>query len=97
MVMLNTEITAELEREGLARELVSRIQNIRKDMDLPYEARIETAITGSDRIREAVAAHEKYILDETLSVKLLDSVPDGVDPVTVKVEGEDVTLAVKRA
>ena len=97
LVVLNTDVTPELERKGLARELVSKIQNIRKELDLPYEARIETAIVGSVRVGEAVAAHEDYIKRETLTVRLLDSVPEGAEPVMVKVEGEDVTFAVKRA
>ena len=69
-VLMNTEITPELRYEGLAREIVRRIQNMRKDMDLEYDARIETMYFGSKELEKAIEKHRDYIMKETLSERM---------------------------
>ena len=96
VVILNTELTEELRLEGLAREVVSRIQAMRKDMGLPYEARIETWIGGSERVREAVARNSAYVAGETLSARLLDSPPPMTPVERAELDGEQVEIAVRR-
>jgi isoleucyl-tRNA synthetase len=100
LVILDTRITEQLSRKGIAREIVNRIQTARKLFDLPYEARIETYLNGPERIMEAVREHEEYIRSETLSVRLLGSPPEqpirGVIDKTF-VEGEEVEIALGRA
>ena len=67
LVALETELTVELEREGLARELVNRIQNLRKEADFEVTQRICVALCSSElQITEAVAEHLDYIQTETL-------------------------------
>lgn len=69
-VALDITLTEELLQEGLARELVSRIQTLRKESGLEITDRIELHIesNGNERVRSAVLAHAAHILAETLTV-----------------------------
>ncbi|MFH0816659.1 MAG: isoleucine--tRNA ligase [Methanobacteriota archaeon] len=69
-VYVTTEIKEELLLEGLARELVRRIQVMRKEMDLSYDQRITVALSGDDEIDKAAGAFAEYIKRETLSDEL---------------------------
>jgi isoleucyl-tRNA synthetase len=71
-VALDITLTEELLQEGLARELVSRIQTLRKESGLEITDRIELHIqsNGNERVRSAVQAHAAHILAETLAVTL---------------------------
>jgi len=67
-VFVNTELDASLVREGLMREIVRRIQEMRKQLDLPYTARIKVFYTSDDDdIRNAISEFRSYICSETLS------------------------------
>ncbi|MFX1560844.1 MAG: DUF5915 domain-containing protein, partial [Promethearchaeota archaeon] len=70
LAALTTELTQELELEGLAREFVRRVQNLRKLADLNVSERIEVQYSSSKRMAEAVEFHEAYISEETLAVSL---------------------------
>lgn len=67
VVAIDSTLTPELEREGLARELVNRIQGLRKELDLPYEARIKLRIGAGGSVARAALEHEKFIAAETLA------------------------------
>ena len=67
VVALETALTAELVREGLARELVNKIQTMRKDADLQVTQRIRVTLKADAEVAAAVAAHRDYITTETLS------------------------------
>lgn len=66
-VALDVSITPELKKEGIARELVNRIQNIRKDSGLEVTDRITVTIKSQVEIDAAIASNEQYIKDETLA------------------------------
>jgi len=70
MVALDTEMTEELEMQGLARELVSRIQALRKESGLEITDRIALTLHCSPKLYEAVKANEAYIASETLATAL---------------------------
>ncbi|ANT64298.1 MULTISPECIES: isoleucine--tRNA ligase [Prosthecochloris] len=70
MVALDTEMTGELEDLGLSRELVSRIQSLRKEAGLEITDRITLELTGSGKFRRAVEGNRTYIMEETLAVGL---------------------------
>ena len=66
-VVLNTDVTPELEREGLSRDVVRHIQQMRKELDLNITDRIKVAYqTGDDLLLETLREHEQYICGETL-------------------------------
>ncbi|MEM3327474.1 MAG: DUF5915 domain-containing protein [Thermoplasmata archaeon] len=66
-VVLKKEINTELFFEGLAREIVRRIQIMRKEMNLEYNDRIMVKIEGDNEIIETMKKHRTYIENETLS------------------------------
>ena len=70
VVALDTTVTPELRAEGLAREVVSRCQGMRKQLGLPFEARIVTTIDAGGELAAAVEQHQELIAGETLSVEI---------------------------
>ncbi|MCX7818734.1 MAG: isoleucine--tRNA ligase [Kiritimatiellae bacterium] len=70
VVALDTRLTPALIAEGLAREFVNRVQNLRKDADLDVAQRIRVRFVADEAIREAVERHADYIRAETLAVDL---------------------------
>ena len=99
-VGLATELTPELEMEGLARDLVRAIQTARRAADLKVEDRIVLHLDGSGRIREAIDAHRAWIAGEVLASEL--TVGHGV-PFTPlhredgEIDGEPVAISLSRA
>ena len=77
IVVLDTEVTPELEREGVARDLIRRIQTARREADLEVSDRISLSLTTSDDVAEAFGAHQEMVERETLVVesalKVVDS------------------------
>lgn len=66
-VALDPTLTPELRAEGLARELVNRVQRLRRDAGLEVADRIRLGVSGEPEVREAAAAHERFIAGETLA------------------------------
>ncbi len=73
LAALTTEVTHELELEGLAREFVRRVQSVRKSADLNVNERIEVQYSSSKRLAEAVEFHEAYIAEETLATSMKEA------------------------
>ncbi len=69
-VALDTELDEDLLREGLARELVNRVQNLRKDEGLEVTDRIRLDVYGDASVRAAVEEYREYICRETLALRL---------------------------
>ena len=68
VVVLSTELTSELIREGKARDFVRLVQDIRKEIELEYVDRIELGVvTDSGDLRSAIEENEAYIRGETLA------------------------------
>jgi isoleucyl-tRNA synthetase len=67
---LTTEITHELELEGLSRDFVRRVQDLRKSSELSISDEIEVQYFASSRVSEAVESNEEYIRDETLATSM---------------------------
>jgi isoleucyl-tRNA synthetase len=77
-IALDTELDEDLVLEGLARELINRVQNLRKDSGLQVSDRIALSILDGPELRRVVEAHGERIARETLAVELhlvLDSAP----------------------
>ena len=69
-VALDVTITPELKKEGIARELVNRIQNIRKDSGFEVTDKIDIIFEENDAVKDAVASNENYIKNETLTASI---------------------------
>jgi len=95
VVVLATELTDELIREGLARDLSRLINDRRKELDCQFTDRIRVGIvTDSDQLKQAVAENTEFIQGETLAVEIVfDSLPE-VEGVPREVGGDALTLSV---
>ena len=69
-VAMDITITDSLKKEGLARELINRIQNLRKDKDFEITDRIEVTIEKRDDVADALSEFDKYVCEQTLSEKI---------------------------
>ncbi len=86
MVALDTVLSDELVREGLARECISRIQGERKERDLRYDDRIVLQFDGSDAVVAALAEHGGLVAGEVLAASF-DHAP-GLDGVRKDLRGD---------
>jgi isoleucyl-tRNA synthetase len=80
-VALDVTITDELRKEGNARELVNRVQNLRKESGLDVTDKIKLIIQKNDILKQSIEANEQYIKTETLTNKLVfeDIVEKGIE------------------
>jgi isoleucyl-tRNA synthetase len=96
-VALDTEITPELKREGLMRELIRQVQTARKNAGLNVDDRIVLrVISGDEEVQRTMAEHGDTIKTETLAVSLNKASPDQY-AVDLKVDGYPVSLALAKA
>ena len=70
-IILNTTLTDDLIKEGVAREVVSKVQNLRKEKDFDIENRIKLYYNSNDYFEEVLKEFGDYIKDETLAVELI--------------------------
>ncbi len=80
-VALDITITKELREEGVARELVNRVQNLRKDSGLEVTDKIKLTILNYENLQASVLENENYIVSETLTSELVfvDELEDGAE------------------
>ncbi len=101
MVAVDGVITPELAEEGLAREVVHRIQGMRRSANFDVTDRIVTYYQGPSEFMTVMqGAFADYIRDETLSTQLVDGAPEadnGASTESSKVEGMEITLGVRKA
>ena len=97
MVAVSTELTQELAQEGVARELVHRIQNMRRSAGFDIADRIVTFYSGGEALAEVMQRFSDYIRHETLSEDLTEGTsPEDAHTESQKMDGVDVTLGVMR-
>jgi isoleucyl-tRNA synthetase len=109
LVALDTRLTEDLLMEGLAREVVRRVQTMRKDADFDISDTITLKYNASERLATAIERFSEYIRAETLSSQLEQGEPtngfhraffgpdpDGDPKKDTSIDGESLTLAVKR-
>jgi isoleucyl-tRNA synthetase len=98
LAALVTDLTPELVREGLAREFVRRVQDLRKTADLDVADRIRVYVAATSGLREAIEAYKDYVNTEILAVELSFSDPGfGSMSVTDEFDGEKVTVGLIKA
>jgi isoleucyl-tRNA synthetase len=94
---VDATITPELRAEGLAREVVRRIQAMRKEAGFDISDRITTYYQASGEFAEVFRAWSKYIQSETLSTRLVaGEAPVGAYAETHNIEGQELKLGVMR-
>jgi isoleucyl-tRNA synthetase len=99
VVAMDPALTPELRAEGLARELVSRVQRLRKDAGYEVSTRIELSISGDAELQQAADEWQEWIAGETLARKLVVgeelTAHDRRESVTI--DGHVAALAVRRS
>ncbi|WP_439151016.1 isoleucine--tRNA ligase [Winogradskyella sp.] len=80
-VALDVTISEELRKEGIARELVNRIQNLRKDSGFEVTDRIDVKLQNNAQIVAAIASNKDYIKSETLTedLQIMDTIDNGIE------------------
>jgi isoleucyl-tRNA synthetase len=80
-VALDITLTDELRKEGIARELVNRIQNLRKDSGFELTDRIVVTLQKDDKIVEAIHSNLEYIKTETLTeeLEIIEQIDNGIE------------------
>ena len=98
VLIVDTEITDELRREGLARDIVRHIQQIRKDIELEIQDHITLRFQSSQPdVRSAITEHETYISQETLCEQISGSdIPEAPNAKEVKIGTGAVRFAVAK-
>jgi isoleucyl-tRNA synthetase len=95
---LDSVVTRDLRLEGLAREVVSRVQRLRKELGFAVSDRITLVVAGGAEIQEAVKAFQKWIADEVLALKV--SVGEKIDGThathAFDLDGQNVEVALER-
>jgi isoleucyl-tRNA synthetase len=98
VVALDPVLTPDLVQEGLAREVVNRVQRLRKEADYEYTTRIELSVSGAADVVAAVETYQGYVAGETLArnIVLGSTLNDADITRDVEIEGRAVTLALRR-
>ena len=92
-VILNTTITKELENEGLARETISKVQQLRKTMNFDITDRINMYIDATSEYKENIKDYLDMIKDETLTINVYDK--DGIED-KVNINGYEVGFVLEK-
>lgn len=95
-VVIDTNLTEELLEEGFVREIISKIQTMRKEADFEVQDHIQVAYTGSDKVAAIMAKNANYIASEVLANSVTAGSVEGYTK-DWKINGEEVTFSVKKA
>ncbi|MFH1221195.1 MAG: isoleucine--tRNA ligase [Candidatus Eisenbacteria bacterium] len=96
-IVLDAAITPELLAEGYARELVSRIQNLRKQSGLDVTDKIKLYVAGGALVENAFEVFGEHIKAETLAVAVESVMPGGAEPFEFAIGDETVKVALEKA
>jgi len=97
-VALDVRITEELAREGMARDVVRQVQELRKSAKLELEDRIALHLrTDSEALEKAIEAHRAYIASETLATQWIHEPLNGdTHSARVMVDGQPLTVQLRK-
>jgi isoleucyl-tRNA synthetase len=95
---LDPTVTPELKSEGTAREVVNRVQRLRKEAGYDYDTRVELSLSGDSEVLRAVDAFRVYISGETLArrIELEKDLSDSDVSEEVDLDGKKIVVSLKR-
>ena len=98
-IALDIELTDELIEEGIARELINRIQNLRKSSGLEITDRIKVTIEDREEVHNAVLHCNDYIAGQVLAteLRLVSEWPSGSGASPVEMDGYNVNIKIEKA
>jgi isoleucyl-tRNA synthetase len=97
LVAISTDLDAGLIREGLVRDLVRHIQNLRKEIGLDVADRIRIAYVAGDELAAAVKAHSEYLAGETLALEIERRKEPSGAAHQIKLGSENIHLVITKA
>jgi isoleucyl-tRNA synthetase len=94
VVVLKTDLSDKLREEGLYRELLHHVQNLRKQLDVEYTQRIRLSVRSSERVQRILADNRDHFMGEVLCTELRYDQPNwnGAESRTITVDDEEVTV-----
>jgi isoleucyl-tRNA synthetase len=97
VVVLHTTLTDALRDEGLGREILSRVQGVRKELSLGFSERIRLAVDGSERTKRVAESIRKELGEEALAIEVvIGAAPFAGEVRGGAVDGEEVSVTVAR-
>lgn len=96
VLALDTTITEELKNEGIARDLVRFIQDMRKEAGYELTDRIIVGIEASEKLLKQIKPFEDYIKKETLAKEITTELESAEKEEKVKIEGEEIKIGLKK-
>ena len=96
-VALDITVTDELRREGMARELVNRIQNVRKSKNFDITDKVVVTINPDERINDAVEAYGDYIARQVLATDIKVETVEDDDAIALDMDGWTLNIKVDKA
>jgi isoleucyl-tRNA synthetase len=98
LAALVTELTPALVQEGLVREVVRRVQDLRKTANLDVADRIKLYVSATPDLRMAMEANQAYLTAETLAVELnFSQLPSTAVSIMDEFDGEKITIGIVKA
>ena len=96
---IDATVTPELRLEGLAREVVSRVQRMRKESGFAVSDRIVLAVSSTEEVEAAVRAHQAWIGEEVLALSIFvgDKIENSHAAQSVDIDGHPASIAIERA
>ncbi len=98
LVVLDVATTPELEREGVARDVVRLVQSARKEAGLHVSDRIALWVDAGAAVRDALGPWRAYVMEQTLAVELgLGAAPDDASATKAELDGTPIAIGVRKA
>ena len=93
---LYIELTKELVQEGFAREIINKVQFMRKEADFNVTDRIRLHIESTEIVREAVESFREYVMSETLTREMVNNPGDGFYTKEWSINGEETVIGIEQ-
>ena len=96
IIVLDTEITEDLAKEGIARDVIRQVQQARRDAELVVTDRIQIWLDGGETILEGVKTFEEYVASQILATEILYGRTENPEASTtqVEIENNDLTFSI---
>jgi isoleucyl-tRNA synthetase len=97
LAALVTDLTEDLVLEGMAREFVRRVQDLRKTQDFEISDRIKLTWQASSKLAQAIKTNQAYIMAETLTLEMVEgAVPEGSTPFSDEFDDEKMMICIQK-
>ncbi len=96
-VVIDTVLNDELVEEGFVREIISKIQSMRKEADYEVTDSIRIYFANNEKLAEVIGRHKDFIASETLGIDVAEGIPEGAFAKNWKINTEDLDLGLVKA